>query len=292
MARERAPPMKTGAPTLHVIIACHNRCELTVRAASAMVTAAAKADAALTITVFDDGSTDGTADALHNLDLDIDILRGDGSAFWARGMALAEAHVLANPTLPNDDLILWLNDDVDPDPNSVRTIVDYARTSPDTVLVCATNDPSTRELTYSGMSRAGLHPLRFATVPPLTVIRPVDTFNGNLVAVPVRIARQLGGIDGEFSHALADIDYGLRCGRRNIPVILLPGTHGTCPRNSFPPHESTLDAWRKFVGIKGGGHFASIQRILYKSNPHTWWLWIGVTYTKWWITRIVDEVRK
>lgn len=291
MASESTPLMTTVPPTIHVIMACHNRRELSVRAARAIAASAAEAAAPITITVFDDGSTDGTAEALLALGSNITVLRGDGSAFWAYSMAAAEAHVLTRDDIPEDDLIVWLNDDVDPDVGAVPALLRAATTAPGAVLVGAMRDPFSGEVTYSGMRRAGLHPLRFATVEPTDPARAVDTSNGNLVAVPVRIARRLGGIDGGFSHSLADIDYGLRCGRAEIPVLLLPHTHGACPRNPAPPQESALKAWRRFTGIKGGGHFASTRRIVRKSNPYTWPLWISATYAKWWITRAGNSVR-
>lgn len=283
--------MKPTTPTIHVIMACHNRRELTVRAAKATAISAGLAGSPITITVFDDGSTDGTVDALRALDSRIHVLRGDGSAFWARSMAIAEAHVLTQRDVADGDLMLWINDDVDPDTGAVSALLSAADTAPGAVLVGAMRDPSSGEVTYSGMTRAGLHPLRFATAAPSVSVRAVDTSNGNLVAVPVHVARRLGGIDGGFSHALADIDYGLRCGRSNIPVLLLPGTHGTCSRNPSPPAESVLNAWRRFTGVKGGGHFSSVRRIIRKSNPYTWPLWIGVTYAKWWIMRAANQVK-
>lgn len=292
MAEESTPRMMmTTPPIIHVIMACHNRQALTVRAASAIATSAAEAGSPITITVFDDGSTDGTAEALRALGLNILVLRGDGSAFWAHSMAIAEAHVLTRDDLRDGDLIVWLNDDIDPDVNAVPTLLGAANAAPDAVLVGAMRDPSSGEVTYSGMTRAGRHPLRFAIAAPSNSARAVDTFNGNLVAVPVSVARQLGGIDGWFSHSLADIDYGLRCGRADVPVLLLPHTHGTCARNPPPPEESALRAWRRFTGVKGGGHFASMRRIIRKSHRFTWPLWITATYAKWWIVRAVNPVK-
>lgn len=283
--------MKMIKPTAHVIMACHNRRELTVRAARAIALSAAEADSPITITVFDDGSTDGTADALQALDPGITVLTGDGSAFWARSMAEAEAHVLQQGNVDESDLIVWLNDDVDPDVSAVSELLRAVHDAPDSVLVGAMRDASSGEVTYSGMVRAGRHPLRLETVAPNSSAQSVDTSNGNLVAVPVRIARLLDGIDGGFSHALADIDYGLRCGRLGVPVLLLPGTLGTCSRNPAPPKESVLQAWRRFTGVKGGGHFGSTRRVIRKSNPYSWPFWISATYAKWWITRGVNRMR-
>lgn len=278
--------MSPNSPTVHVIMACHNRRSLTVRAVRGVAASAAGAGARMTITVFDDGSNDGTAEALYKLGLRIDVIRGDGSAFWARGMATAEARVLARSDVRDNDVVLWINDDVDLDIGAIRAMRDSLEVVPRAVLVGAMKDPSTAEITYSGMDRAGVHPLRFEMVPPTTALRPVDTFNGNFVAVPVQVARLLGGIDGTFAHALADIDYGLRCGRLNVPVLLLPGSHGACPRNPPPPPESILKAWKRFTSVKGGGHLDSMQRFIRKTGRHTWPVWVILTYAKWWLRNL------
>lgn len=280
-----------SAPRLHVIMACHNRCKLTVRAASAAARAAGNAGSALTITVYDDGSTDKTANALRELGLGIDIVHGDGSAYWARSMSAAEARVLARTDVSDDDLLVWLNDDVLLDEDAFQNVVETHNAHPGAVIVGAMRDPTTGFTTYSGLKRAGIHPLRFAIVTPTHEPEPVETFNGNLVAVPVRVARVLGGIDGKFSHALADIDYGLRCGRLHVPVLLQGGTHGACPRNPIPPVSSIWQEWKRFTGVKGGGHFSSLRRIMRKSNPRTWWVWIGATYVRWWLNAPVRSIK-
>ena len=50
----------------------------------------------------------------------------------------------------------------------------------------------------------------------------VDAMNGNLVLVPRPTAERMGGIDGKFSHALADIDYATRARRLGHRLCLLP----------------------------------------------------------------------
>ncbi|WP_442544867.1 glycosyltransferase family 2 protein [Arthrobacter sp. KN11-1C] len=276
---------------ISVLIACHNRKELTLRCIESARSAAVHAGATIAFTVFDDGSTDGTSEAVAELPFSIQTLRGDGSAYWASGMAQAEAALLEELSDLEEDLIVWLNDDVVLDKESFSSLAASIALAPGSVIVGAMRDPETGETTYSGMRRSGLHPLSFEMVPPSDLPQPVETFNGNLVVVPVGVARRLGGIDGGFAHAFADIDYGLRLGRAGIPIILGAGTYGTCRRNEPQGIGRINEDWRRFLGPKGGGNYSSLRRILRKSHPLSWWLTIAVTYGLWWLRRLSGAVR-
>lgn len=274
-----------SALVFHVIMACHNRKALTVQAIKSMQIAARLAGVTTTYTVFDDGSVDGTDSALNSINGPVHIIHGDGSAYWARGMASAESVLLATAGLKDDQFVVWLNDDVTVDDDAFSTVLRAQESHPGAVLVGAVRDPSTAQVTYSGMRRGGIHPLNFARVTPSDELQSVDTFNGNLVIVPVRTARALGGIDGGFSHALADVDYGLRCQRLGVPVLLLPGTLGTCPRNPKPAARSIRADWQSYIGVKGPGNYQSMKRILQRTSPNSWPVFMVISYLLWAIRR-------
>jgi GT2 family glycosyltransferase len=276
---------------LSVIMACHNRRELTLRCIRTAHAAALFAGADISFTLFNDGSTDGTSEALDALDIPIRVLHGDGAAFWARGMAIAEEVVLASSSGHADELIVWLNDDVVVDEGAFATLSATLKSFPGSVVVGAMRDAESGQTTYSGMRRAGLHPLRFELVPPTSEAQHVEVFNGNLVVIPIALAKALGGIDGGFSHALADIDYGLRCSRANVPVLLAPSTYGTCSRNVPSQSGRISHDWAAFVGPKGGGNYSSLQRILRKSHPVSWPIIIATTYGLWWARRVSNRPR-
>jgi GT2 family glycosyltransferase len=277
---------------LSVIIACHNRRELTVRCIEKAQAAADYAGARISFTVFDDGSSDGTAEALTKMPASLRIMHGDGSAYWASGMAQAEASVLADADVADDGLLLWLNDDVALDIAAFAKLRATIAGAPGSVIVGAVRDPLSGNTTYSGMRRAGIHPLRFEIVAPKDNPQSIDAFNGNLVIVPVAVARHMGGIDGGFSHAFADIDYGLRCRRANVDVLLAPQTYGNCPRNEIPLRREVWADWLAFTGPKGGGNYSSVRRILGKGNPRSWPLFMAATYGLWWARRASGRLER
>lgn len=271
------------AVRLHVVLACHNRRDLTVRAVTTFARAVDLAGADVDFTVFDDGSTDGTVEALDALDLPVTRIAGDGFAFWARSMAAAEDHVLG---AHQDGYVVWLNDDVELDADALEIALAAAEMVPSAVLVGAMRDPKSGQLTYSGLRKRGFHPLSFKPVEPNGRLQTVETFNGNLVFVPIKLARELGGIDGSFSHSLADIDYGVRVRDAGFDVLLLPRVVGMCARNPVQSRGRIIDDWREFVGVKGGGEYRSSRRILKKWHPRVWAGYIIASYTLWWARRL------
>lgn len=274
---------------LHVLVACHNRRDLTVRVVTDFAAAAKAVGAAADFTVFDDGSTDGTAESLAALDLPVTLITGDGSAFWSRSMAEAEDHVLH--TYHDDGYVVWLNDDVELDRDFLEVALPAAKSNTSAVLVGAMRDPETGQLTYSGKRRGGLHPLNFVGVEPNGTLQSLETFEGNLVFVPLKVARALGGIDGSLPHAGADTDYGIRLRKAGFNLLLLPRIVGSCAHNPVPPRGSLMDDWRTFRGVKGGGNYDTMKKVLRKSYPRTWLAFILATYSVWWVRRLAPLSR-
>lgn len=274
-------------PKWRIVAASHNRRELTIRAVIRIAEAAEISGLPFDFTLFDDGSTDGTREAIQALSMPVHVLVGDGTAFWAKSMALAEAHVL--PTAGEADLIVWLNDDVALDENALAMAWAAAAEHPGAILIGATRDPDSGEVSYSGMRSRGRHPLRMSLVVPTGELQPVDTFNGNFVVVPVPVARRMGGIDGGFPHASADMDYGFRARRAGVPMLLLPDTVGDCRHHPPLPRGKLLADWRAYRSRKGRGNLANLRRILEKERPATWPAIVVWCYAGWWARRLCRE---
>lgn len=272
------------ARRIYILITCHNRSATTEQAIRLASRSCDAAGITAQFIVYDDGSTDDTPSVLESLrqELDLVVIRGDGTAFWAAGMRSAEARALHDAQ--DTDLVLWLNDDVVLFPEAVSEALLSHEIHPHAVLVGATRDPGNDALSYSGLTRSGFHPLAFSMARPTGDLVPVDSFNGNFVLISGRTARRVGGIDGRFTHAFADIDYGIRAKSAGVQVLLLPDAVGTCARNPPLSPLPIRAAWRRHLGVKGGGNFDSLRRILKKSNRSSWLIFIVASYVKWWLT--------
>ena len=158
------------------ILASHNRRALTERCLESYFAQTTPSDWSLSAVVADDASVDGTAAALTERFPDVRILAGDGSLYWAGGMALAERGAMERPF----DLLVWLNDDVTLDADALTRLAGVADAH--SIAVGAMRDPVSGETTYSGYRIPGRHPLRVELIEPADRPLPVETFNGNAVA--------------------------------------------------------------------------------------------------------------
>ena len=242
-----------------VLITCHNRKQKTIDSLKALFAQDPPLNAQLLVYLVDDGSTDGTAEAISTAFPDVKILQGDGNLFWNRGMCLAFDEALK----ADYDFYLWLNDDTLLYKNAIavllnafQELVKQTGTSP--IIVGSVCDPVTGLSTYGGAIKvAWWHPFRYRRLEPDRSPKPCDTMNGNCVLVPRGVTSAIGGLDPAFSHTSGDFDYGLRARKKGCSVWLAPGYVGTCPRNSYQescmhdPEMGLWERWQKIVQPKG-----------------------------------------
>jgi glycosyltransferase involved in cell wall biosynthesis len=232
--------------------------------------------------VVDDGSSDGTAEAVSEEFPAAEVVTGSGDLFWARGMATAEAVAVQNAP----DFLLWLNDDVSLYPDALPRLLAIAaipRECP--ILVAgAVCDPATGMTTYGGVRRRDWHPLRYSLVAPLDIPVTVDTVHGNVLLVPRQTYLLLGGIDGEFAHSYADNDYGLRLRQAGGRNVLIAGHVGTCAPNdiiaaSLDPSLPLSARWR-FLNSRKGRPLGSQVRFLRRHGGPVWPIFLLPPYAR------------
>lgn len=216
-----------------VLIASHNRRDSTLtclRSLAAQVVPGAE----INVYLVDDGSADGTAEAVLREFPATRLVRGSGDLFWAGAMHLAERQAL----LDGPDFLLWLNDDVTLEADAVaRLLATHDEVMPagaaPAVIVGATRDSRGRT-SYSGVQQtSALRRMRFSLQEPGDVPQCCATMNGNVVLIPASVVERVGGIDARYRHAMADIDYGLRCSKSGIAVWLASGWVGRCEPNAL-----------------------------------------------------------
>src|SRR5437899_4628819 len=88
------------------LMTCHNRVACTTQSVRALKDQAVPGTS-LDLFLVDDGSNDGTAQAVVNIFPQATILTGDGNLFWCGGMRWAFDQAIKN----NYYFYFWLNDD-------------------------------------------------------------------------------------------------------------------------------------------------------------------------------------
>jgi GT2 family glycosyltransferase len=243
--------------SLCVFSTCHNRCAKTLECLRALEASVGLEAISLSVILVDDGSTDGTAQAVTAEFPRVRVIAADGSLFWCRGMHRAFAEALRE----GHDYYLWLNDDTLLQPDAIARLVacEHERRTAcgrPVIVTGSTVDGRTGEPTYGGEARfSRWRRTAWRLVPPAETPRRVETMDGNLVLISAAAADRVGNLDPAFEHAMADFDYGLRANAAGVEIWLAPQVHATCSANpvqgTFQDASLNLRArWRHFLSRK------------------------------------------
>jgi GT2 family glycosyltransferase len=212
------------------LLTCFNRKEKTIACLEQLYKANISK---LSVFLVDDGSSDGTEDAVRQQFPEVIILKGDGNLFWNGGMYKAFAAAIKIGFTH----YLWLNDDTLLYENAWNTLKESAsiaekRNTDPYIIVGSTCDPENGKLTYGGLVRNNpIKKLRFDLVKPSTELKPCETINGNCVLISAAVVERIGNLDPFFTHAIGDFDYGLRAKKANCSIWVAPKFIGTCSKN-------------------------------------------------------------
>ena len=223
----------TPNSSLCVLLCSHNRRDKTLACLAALQASTGLAGTALSAVLVDDGSSDGTAQAVALAHPWVSVLHGDGSLYWCRAMHLAFAHAMRE----SHDHYLWLNDDTLLHPNAVARLLATAQeraatTGRAVIRVGSSVDPQSGVLTYGGRAAAPpWRPTAWPLLAPSETAQAITTMDGNVVLLSDAAAALTGNLDAAFQHAMGDQDYGLRAAAQGVGLWLAPGVHATCSDN-------------------------------------------------------------
>lgn len=216
--------------SIAILLTVHNRREKTLSCLEACYAriAAMKKDDRYRFSVWltDDGSTDGTSDAVSEKFPEVQIIRGDGNLYWNHGMIAAWKAAAASAP----DFYLWLNDDTVPYENAFQTLLETSEYLGHKDIVVGTAVDAAGHMSYGGRTRSN----RLIEPGPI-IPKYCDIFNGNMVLVPASVYDVLGTMDPCYSHGFGDYDYGVRAIKAGIIAVVAPGILATCNRNPGVP---------------------------------------------------------
>ncbi len=205
-----------------VIITVYNRKEITLKGLRSLNAAIALLGKGYIFDVYltDDGSTDGTAEAVKTEFPTIIILEGNGTLFWGGGMNFAWQAAVESKQ--NYDYFLWFNDDSDIYPNALQTMFE---TISENVIVTGAFQDHEGKVSYGGKTKKG------KLIIPNSQPQDVEQMNGNLVLIPYNIFHEIGLIDKHYLHGGGDFEYGYRAREKGYKVVLTPKYVGIADRH-------------------------------------------------------------
>jgi glycosyltransferase involved in cell wall biosynthesis/GT2 family glycosyltransferase len=248
--------MSAKTPKIAVLMTCHNRKASTLTCLARLIGAVQNAE--LTIFLLDDGSTDGTSEAVQAQFPSVRLLSGSGDLFWCGGMRRVFAEALKD----DFDFYLWLNDDTFLESDALQRLMSTyqsisAAGSDRAIVVGSTRDPRSGQHTYGGVVRSSrVHPMKYRLLEPGDQPLPCDTMCGNCVLIPRSVSALVQNLSPEFRHGIGDFEYGVRARKMGCTVWIAPGYVGTCAWNKvaggfLDPHLPLMSRWKHMMSSKG-----------------------------------------
>ena len=221
--------------SLAILITCHNRKEKTLLCLKSLfdqnnLTNGFKFD----VFLVDDGSSDGTREAINATFPLVRIIQGDGNLYWNRGMHLAWEKA---SKFHHYDYFLWLNDDTFLFQNALQLFVDASVETNNKSVICGSTFSEVNQMiSYGGRDLKG------NLIVPNGKLQVVPhTFNGNAVLIPKLVYDKVGNLDRKYPHAIGDFDYALRVRRANLKSYILGDFVGVCEGNNVLPNWCLMD---------------------------------------------------
>lgn len=239
-----------------VLITCHSRKIKTLTCLASLFNATLPAGYDIDVYLTDDGSTDGTSEAVKAQYPSVKIIKGNGSLFWAGGMRLAWESAMDNKSY---DAYLLINDDVKLKADFMSILIrtqEYSieKTGKTGIYSGPTVDEDTGEITYGGYKIKVNHIMvKLQILSPLEFPQECEITNANVLWISKSVIDKIGIFDYRFTHGIADYDYSLRAHKKGVPVFLAPDICGVCT-NDHPINWKNSD-----VALK--------DRIAYLKSP-------------------------
>jgi GT2 family glycosyltransferase len=241
------------------------------------------------VVIVDDGSTDGTAEAIHTLYPEVIVLPGNGDLWWtgaiAKGMEYAHEQ--------KAEYFIWLNDDCLPDPGTLPQLLEFLKNHPDSIAAPTCYVQQDNLLVQKENGAKG----QKAYTANRGEIVEVDSMSGWCVGVPVSVFRKIGSPDArKFPHYCGDDMYILKATRSGFKAYLLGDLRlllvGIVHENIsfqkyFRPHQTVTESFQAlFVNKKSP--YRLVTKLFYFTERYglIFGIFLFLSKLTFWITEI------
>ena len=215
---------------VYCLIPVHNR----LRETRAVLQCLAAQDyPELSTVIVDDGSTDGTGEAIRRDYPGVTLIEGDGLLWWGGAMATGLDFIL--PRAKKDDYVLFQNNDTSFTPDYVSTLVSVSRAHDGAVVGSVTKDVDRPEVVLTIAPRIDYWKVRTVDLLETYEVgsgRPngglglpeaidADALCGRGTLYPVSVFRRVGGVRHRLlPHYLADYEMSARAKAAGFRTIV------------------------------------------------------------------------
>jgi GT2 family glycosyltransferase len=250
---------------VEIVTPVHNRRDITLQCLRSLLRIK-KADLDVHIIIVDDGSSDGTSEAIRKNFPDVEIVQGDGNLWFTEGTNVGVRAALKH----NPDYVLMMNDDQVFDEKFLEYMVGTAEKHPRSIvgsLLLLWDMPHKLFQvapvwhTWKGGWQLWEEQTIW-TIPRKTW--EVEIIVGNCVLVPVQAIREEGLMNSKRYPNFGDVEYTPRLRKKGWKLLIDPRARVFCQPNTIPPSFADLSLRKKIDAfIFNLGHTRNLRRQFY-----------------------------
>ena len=175
----------TQKEPVYIIIPVHNRKQITLKCLENLKQCG-DLQRYYTVVV-DDGSTDGTSEAIDALYPEVTILSGDGNLWWTGAIKKGMEYAYQQGA----EYFIWLNDDCLVIPNTLKKLVTFCSDNLNSIIGCqGVNQHNHEQIDFGGKIRKWGNYIMINC--PNGKILECDMLSGNLVCIAQAVIKKIG----------------------------------------------------------------------------------------------------
>jgi FkbM family methyltransferase len=225
-----------------ILMTCYNRVESTLLCLNSLYSANLPINTKFDIYLVDDKSPDQTGKIVKDKYPYVNVIFGNGSLYWNRGMRLAWKQARKQRDY---DFYIWVNDDAQVNSNAFEVVFnDYHNLLSkgiEAIISGVCYDINTNEITYGGRD------IDFNLIIPNGLPQPCRYISGNFTLISRKIFRELGFLSFKYMHAAGDNDYGIRAIRCGFQCFISSYKIALCFQNKVGAEQDWKNASIPFI---------------------------------------------
>ncbi|MDJ0744591.1 MAG: glycosyltransferase family 2 protein [Xenococcaceae cyanobacterium MO_167.B27] len=233
---------------VYIIIPVHNRRQITLKCLDNLSKCGDLQR--YYVVVVDDGSTDGTTEAINSSYPDVTVLPGDGNLWWTGAIKKGMQYAYEQGA----EYFIWLNDDCYPLENAIVKLIEISKSGHNLIVGGQSLDPDTKEPSYGGIVAKGTKIQHINAHDKLT--QECDGLAGNFVCISSKIINSIGYPKNKiFPQYYGDVTYTNTAKKKGYKLLISKEAIAYCKNQHsvvswLNPDKPLIDYWLDYFKIK------------------------------------------